>query len=547
VNLSHDKERYEATNMNFREDENPLAVDVAIVGGGPTGLIAAALLGRRHRVALIERQPARYSLPRAGHIDHEILRILQGLDAHQAIIDDELPLDICHWVNGDGETLIAFPWGKESVSGFLTDYMMFQPNLETGVYDAIERAAGKPFVAMGWEVFDVEQQTDGVLLTARPKDAGGQGETMSVRASYVLAADGAKSPMRKRLDISQHDYGFSERWLDVDVRIKKPLPQAAIDQQANIICDPSRPRLLGPLGRRHFRWEWMLFEDEKVEDFEKPEKAWELLAEWEVTPDHVEILRDVVYQFEAKIAEEWRRDRIFLLGDAAHTMPPHMGQGMCSGIRDAANLAWKLDLVLRGVAGETILDTYEEERRPHSDSWIQISMAVGEVSCTTDPVKAAVRDEALFGGQLPPMPDFPTLTGGLLQTNARAEVADLVGQLFRQAEVSANDRRGLFHDVFGQGFHLVSGAGDPRDVLTPQGQAILEELEATVSWIGDEAGGDGAFADPSGKYREYFADVAAVLVRPDYYVFGVVLDLADLPSLLDDCASQLQLGGAVSL
>lgn len=522
-----------------------LDVDVAVIGAGPTGLAATALLGRNHKVALLERHPARYSLPRAGHVDHEIMRILQGLGAERGIIEDQQPCDHYHWVNGERQTLFSFPYGAPSISGFQSDYMMYQPVLEDGLYAAIEAAPGRPSVEMGWEMVDLEQGEDGVVVTARRRqgaarvDDDGE-EALTVRARYVLAADGAKSPTRNLLGIGQHDYGFSERWLDIDVRIERPLPQALVELDAFQVCDPNRPILLAPLGKRHFRWEWMLFDGESDEDFERPDKAWELLAEWDVGPDQVEILRDLVYTFEAKIATCWRQGRVFLLGDAVHTMPPHMGQGMCSGVRDSMNLAWKLALVLRGAAREELLDSYEEERRPHADAWIRISKEAGEISCIVDPAKAKARDEELLRGTAPPMPEFPRLGGGTLPAAGDGPT----GTLFPQAEIVRGESRGLFHDIVGQGFHLVSGAGDPTPFLDEDARRILASLDATVSVAG--GAGEAGFADPTGVYREYFVDQAAVLVRPDYYVHGAVERLADLPDLIAELGRALSLGDALA-
>jgi 2-polyprenyl-6-methoxyphenol hydroxylase-like FAD-dependent oxidoreductase len=523
-------------------------VDVAVIGAGPSGLIAAALLGRGHSVAVIERQQARYSLPRAGHVDHEIMRILQSLDgAQQPIIDDQYKVETYNWVNAAGETILSFPFGAPSVSGFQSDYMMYQPVLENAVYEAIEGAAKAPVVKMGWEVVAIDQDDDGVLLTARRRevDADGNGfltaDELTVRASYVLAADGARSPARTMLGIGQHDYGFSERWLDVDVRIKRPLPQEMLDLGAFQVCDPARPTLLTSLGKRHYRFEWMLFDDESAEEFEAPEKSWELISRWNLTNEDIEPLRRLVYTFESKIAKHWRSGNVFILGDAAHTMPPHMGQGMCSGVRDSANLAWKLDLVLRGIADQSLLDTYEPERRPHSDAWVLISKEVGEVSCMTDPVQVAERDAGLARGEMPPAPEFPTLTAGVLELDEAGVPVAPAGELFLQAEVKADGRSGLFHDVIGQGFQLVSGAGDPRPLLSSEARDLLERLDVTVSWLAAEGEDlvDGAFADPTGQYGEYFAAQGAVLVRPDYYIFGTVADLDDLPALVQQLAVRL--------
>src|SRR5205814_10337395 len=124
--------------------------------------------------------------------------------------------------------------------------------------------------------------------------------------------------------------------------------------------------------------------------------AWRLLAPWEVTPANATLERHTVYRFQARWVDTWRSGRLLLAGDAAHQMPPFAGQGMCSGLRDAANLAWKLDLVLAGTAPAALLDTYPSERIPHVRATIDFSMALGKVICTADPAEAAARDATMI-------------------------------------------------------------------------------------------------------------------------------------------------------
>jgi hypothetical protein len=228
---------------------------------------------------------------------------------------------------------------------------------------------------------------------------------------------------------------------------------------------------------------------------------------------------------------------VFLVGDAAHTMPPFMGQGMCSGIRDASNIAWKLDLVLRERADDALLDMYEQERRPHVATWISVSLAVGRVSHVLDPAVAAERDAKILAGEMPPLPDSPTLTGGVLQADARRPV----GELFVQGPVETATHSGLLHDVFGHGFLLVSADGDPRTAIDAEAAAVLRSIDATVIWLGDD--GARAFKDPTGATYAFFeeAGAAAVLVRPDHYVAGAVDDLSELSAMVAELGSKLSL------
>jgi len=359
----------------------------------------------------------------------------------------------------------------------------------------------------------------------------------------VIAADGAGSGIRKLLGIDREDYGFNEKWLVVDARKKRDL-QFAFD--CGQICDPRRPVTILPLGKRHRRWEWALLPGESAADLEKPEAAWRLLGEQGVTPDDVEIIRQLVYTFEARHATRWREGRVFLAGDAAHTMPPFMGQGMCSGLRDAKNLIWKLHLVLLGVAGEELLDTYEPERSPHTKDWTIISIEAGKIPCTLDPEEARQRDERFKAGWLPPMPDFPKLVNGVLSRTGDGTPAGAAGTLGLQARIRKEGRVELFDEFYPTtAFSVISIAGDPRGVLRPDQIVALNRMGVHLVELGPQAGVE----DLNGAYRDYMAEIGASVVvnRPDLYVFGACADLAQLPDLIDDLLAQLHYTGEVGI
>jgi 2-polyprenyl-6-methoxyphenol hydroxylase-like FAD-dependent oxidoreductase len=517
--------------------------DVVQIGMGPVGLTMAALVGQAgHTMGVAEKQHRLYGLPRAGHIDHEIVRILQSLDAEGPVMEDSYPTLEYVWVNAEGETLLEFDWGAPGISGWNSDYMQYQPILEQALSDRIA-ADPNVDVLMGWQAVDFREQPDQVEVVLR-RTAIVRGEPRPVvtdeervlRGRYVIAADGANSSVRSRLGIERDDLGFNEKWLDVDARKKRHLH---FDFDCGQRCDPRRPITVLPLGKRHRRWEWALLPGETVEDFERPETAWRLLGELGVGPDDVEIVRQLVYTFEARTAVEWQRGRFLLIGDAAHTMPPFMGQGMCSGMRDAKNLAWKLDLVLRGLAPEELLGTYEQERRPHAHDWTVISLEAGKVPCTTDPVEARARDERFRSGWMPPLPDFPKLVTGVLARDASGQVAAPAGELGLQARVSRGGRVELFDDAFEAGalWQVIGVSGDPRAALEPHDVAFLDGLGAVFAHVGP--GGDAE--DVDGAYAAYFAErgVDIVVNRPDFYVYGGAATPDGLPGLVAGLRRQL--------
>jgi 2-polyprenyl-6-methoxyphenol hydroxylase-like FAD-dependent oxidoreductase len=499
--------------------------DVVQVGLGPVGLTMAALTAQAgHSVAVIERHEGLYGLPRAGHIDHEIVRILQSLDCEGPVLADSYPTLDYVWVNGEGETLLEFDWGAKAVSGYNSDYMQYQPVLEDALATRVH-ADPRVEVFSGGEAVAFEEHDDHVEVVIRKTvRVPGQArpvvtsEERVLRGRYLIGADGAGSTVRRWLGIERTDLGFNEQWLDVDARMKRSL---TFDFDCGQICDPARPITVLPLGKRHRRWEWALLPGETVEEMERPETAWRLLADLGLGPDDLEIVRQLVYTFEARTAEQWRRGRTFLIGDAAHTMPPFMGQGMCSGMRDAKNLTWKLSLVLRGLASDALLDTYEEELRPYVTDWTVISLEAGRVPCITDPAAAAERDARFRSGFRPPLPDFPQLRHGVLADTACAGELSLQGRVDGELFDRAFDAAGRWQ--------VLSTAGDPRSVLSAAQLAFLESLGVV-------------FAEVGGEYASHFAAraIEVSIARPDFYVFGTAPSLGDLGALVDDLAARLR-------
>ncbi|WP_346910162.1 bifunctional 3-(3-hydroxy-phenyl)propionate/3-hydroxycinnamic acid hydroxylase [uncultured Roseibium sp.] len=522
----------------------PKVFDIIIIGRGPVGLTMAATASQLGlSVAIVEKHRDLYGLPRAGHLDHEIVRLLQSIDCAKEMLADSYPTTEYVWVNADGELLLEFDWGEKGISGYNSDYMQFQPVFENAIS---KRLDDDPNVTqfLEFEAQDFKDDGDKVTLTiAKTRLQAGNPRPVStnekqvITGLYIVAADGANSGMRNHLGIEREDLFFNEKWLVVDARKKRDI---SFEFDCGQICDPRRPVTVLPLGKRHRRWEWALLPGENPANMEKPEKAWELLAERGITPDDVEIVRQLVYTFEARHALEWRRGRVFLMGDAAHTTPPFMGQGMCSGMRDAKNLAWKLDLVGRGVADEGLLETYEQERSPHTRDWTLISLEAGKVPCTLDLEEARIRDQKFRDGWMPPMPDFPKLESGVLALGGDGKPSGLAGTLGLQAVVEKDGRRELFDEFYpSTKFVVISTKADPSSVLSPEQKAALERLG--VHFVHVAGSGPADVVDVDGTYTDYFAanSIEAIIHRPDFYVFGGVPKLEDLGLLVDELLGRL--------
>lgn len=509
---------------------------MAVVGFGPVGQLLSLLLARAgHDVVVVERWPAPYDLPRAVHFDHEIGRIFQaaGIDESIRAVTDPVP-DHYEWRNADGEALVRIDWSGTGPCGWPTASFFSQPDLEAVLSAA---ALLEPGVTLhrGRTAVDLSEGDDHVRLTTRTED----GAEHTVRARYVVGADGANSFVRSRMRSTVTDLGFFYDWLIVDTLPHEQETWSPMNWQ---LCDPARPTTIvsGGPGRR--RWEFMRLPGESAEELNTPEKVWELLAPWGRTPDNTRIERHTVYTFQARWADRWREGRLLLAGDAAHQMPPFAGQGMCSGLRDAMNLTWKLDHVLRGISHPDLLDTYTTERSEHVQHAISMSMALGRVICVLDPAEAAARDARMIATgadpalALPPMPP-PVLGDGVLQHGPDGTRSPAVGHLTPQYRLTHQGRTALLDELTGGGFTVLTDGPGPLDALDDADRDLLHRIGATLVPLYDahtpDAPADG-YLDVDGAYLPHLREhhhVAAV-VRPDFYLYGAAADPAGLHHLL---------------
>ncbi len=483
-------------------------VDVAIVGFGPVGAVLAILLGQLGRtVAVLERWSEPYGVPRAVHFDHEVARILQACGFGDELSGISEPADIYEWRNGAGQTLLRFRSEGIGASGWPNASMFNQPALE-GLLENRARSLDTVEVRRGVEVTGIDVATDAV--TVRGSDPSG--DTVEVEARYVVGCDGANSAVRELLGVAMQDCGYFHDWLVVDV-----IPHAArtFDPINLQICDPARPTtaVSGGPGRRRF--EFMRLPQERLEDLDNDDTAWRLLEPWDLGPNTAKLERRAVYTFQARWAEDWRKGRVLLAGDAAHQMPPFAGQGMCAGLRDAANLAWKVDAVLGGQSSEHLLDTYQDERLPHVQTMIGFSMDLGKVICIPDDAAAAERDAAMIGADDSAVPDSVGHTTGFLHPSAVH-----AGALFPQGRTNVAGHVRLLDDTVGTGWRLV----------TRDGAAALDgDLGEWFAGIGGRVvtiGGCSGHPDVDGTYQAWFDSraVSVALQRPDFYLYGASPD-----------------------
>ncbi|MUN39031.1 bifunctional 3-(3-hydroxy-phenyl)propionate/3-hydroxycinnamic acid hydroxylase MhpA [Actinomadura litoris] len=512
-------------------------IDVLIVGYGPVGQVTATLLARQgHRVTVVERRPKPYPMPRAVSFDGESARVLAAAGIGAALREVAEPSRDYVWTNGAGATLFEVDVAERGWSGWPDSVSMYQPGIEAALTARGARQATLR-VLRGHRVTGLRDTGD--LVEAAVE--GPEGGVLSAR--YVVGCDGAGSLVRDAVAATSTDLRFFNDWLTCDVRLHEPRDFVPNNLQ---VCDPARPRTAVSAGPDHRRWEFMRLPDEPPEEFGSVENVWRLLALFGVHEENATLERHAVYTFQARHADRWREGRVLIAGDAAHLMPPFAGQGMCSGFRDAANLAWKLDLVLTGRAADTLLDTYTAERREHVRHAITMSVDLGRVICQTDPKAAADRDAVMIGMRerglaAPPPSAVHPLTEGLLARDARGRPRGLAGGLTPQGRVRVGGREGLLDEITGAPRFVLLTTEDPRDLLDPARAGAL-------AWLGARTVRLDAAADLDAVHLPYLAraGAAAALVRPDFYLFGTAADRHGTTALVDELLDGLGADQAVS-
>jgi 3-(3-hydroxy-phenyl)propionate hydroxylase len=508
-------------------------VDVLIVGLGPTGATLAALLGQRGlRVAVFDRLPDLYPLPRAAGLDHEVMRIAQELQVSARLAPHIAPYRPSEYRGMQGQLIKRLDAAPPPHRlGWAPNYVFEQPAFERTLRARLAELPNVQ-VATSAEVRDVGQDAGQAWA-----DVVLPGDTEPTRyvAPWLIGCDGGSSPVRKRLGIALEDLGFDEPWLVVDAIVSEAklaeLPQTQVQY-----CEAERPCTYVVGVGRHRRWEIMLLPGDSLSPDFPPGELWPLLERW-LKPGEGEIWRAAAYRFHGLVANEWRRGRILLAGDSAHMTPPFMAQGMVQGMRDALNLAWKLERVIRGRSSARLLDSYQQERRPHVVATTRVAMELGRVICERDPDRARERDARLLaeqGGQVTTgfrQDMIPGLANGLIDRDSPGAGAILPQPLVRAGETFVR-----LDDVTGRSVRVVT-----TDVLrAAERSALLEALKPLGGVLVElsspsphSAGAIHAIEDVPvlapwlAKLERRFA-----VVRPDHYVHGTAASADEALGLL---------------
>lgn len=501
--------------------------DVAIIGCGPVGATLAnhlRLFG--HSVAIIERYEDVFFCPRAGGIDDETLRnfdaigILNRLRENNDLFEadlimcdsNEIPIGLFNRRRlGDEHT--------SGYAGYPVVSMFHQPNVEKALRDAY---ASSPLVEsyMGKEMLSLDEQADFVKVTYKNrKDGQGQGE---IKAKYVVGCDGARSSVQQALGVGETNYDYSERYLIVDAIVEDSnYLKARFPDGAKMVFDPVYAGVIGKAPHNHVRLDFRIHEDsiigkqfESKEDYERA--ARDLIDARNFDLDKLEIVRLVEYQFEARTPEKWRVGRLMIAGDAAHLTPPWSGQGLNMGIRDTANIAFKLHMVLAAKAGTSLLDTYTQEQRPACLKTIKAAVDTGKLMEATNPIVVGLRDLGVrLSGVFPTLARMmasqwqkkPPYKNGFFGSSHPA-----AGSWMIQPWVTDNHGNLQPMDrLIGPNFALIS----TDSAIGENVYRFVTELDGVVLKLGAD------FGDHDGKFMRWCKRncVTTVLMRPDRYVF----------------------------
>lgn len=491
-------------------------VPVVIVGAGPTGVTVATLLAQYGvDCLLLDRWAQVYPQPRAVHLDDEVYRILARLGIAEEFAEISRPALGLRLVDGSLRTLTEFTRANRlSRNGFPQANMFDQPDLERLLRTNLQRHPRVDFRG-DVEVRDVTQDGSRALVTfAHRREGGEHGGEQVVAADYVLGCDGANSITRDRIGSTMSDLGFDQRWLVVDVATSTDLRQW---EGVHQVCDPHRAGTYMRIGESRYRWEFRLLEQESAADFATLDALMPLIRPWtgRARPEDLQLVRATEYTFRAQLADRWRCGRIFLLGDAAHLTPPFIGQGMGAGLRDAANLAWKMAAVLGGTLPADVLDTYEQERKPHARHMIRLALGVGRAMTAGGRFGDLARRLVVPRMHLIPglrakvlASETPALRrSALIRTSRRP--GGLAGRLCPNPVVAEGNR---LDDVLGDGFALVTTSA-PR----PADRELIARRGAALHMVA-----------PGSELATWLGRAGAAVVRPDRTVLQTGRELGSL-------------------
>jgi len=500
--------------------------DIGIVGLGPVGSFAALLLEKKGlKVLAIDKDQDIYPLPRAVSISDQGLRMTQEVNIDDIYIENSTEVGGAGFVDKE----LNFIGDPVELKGFTTPNgwppMRFfhQPYTDKKIRQRLEQTSVT--ILLETELLNVVDEIEGVKFNTKSLVDSTEKE---YTCKYLIGADGGSSALRKLLEITQEDLDYNRDWVIVDVELTG---KNRLDDKAIQICDKERIGTFIPSHLPFRRWEFIIYDDEDKNDFQDDKKIQELIGRW-LDPSEYKIIRKAIYQFHSVLAHDFKKGNCFLIGDAAHQNPPFMGEGMMSGYRDAFNLAWKISYVIKNNFSPSLLDTYQEERRPHAKFVVENSAGIGELmeayANADDPkdVPAELVTKG-YGSFILPNLDEGLFYGG------KADDTMAAGQIFPQI---SSYRDGLIEErkdhLLGDGFVFLS---KHKIEISEEHKDFLDKLNCCFITIETDE------IESNPWVAGYLELGDTFIIRPDKYIYGCSSNNVSLEELIEDLKSRILL------
>jgi 2-polyprenyl-6-methoxyphenol hydroxylase-like FAD-dependent oxidoreductase len=489
-----------------------MQVPILIVGAGPTGLASSILLSRFGvRSLVVERHPSTSIHPKATGISTRTMELFRSWGIERRVRDLAMPVDFSSSVRPSLSGLelehrsLGFPTREEAAAfSPVWPAALAQDLLEPVLLELALSYSGAE-VRFSTELIDLEQDETGVRATIVDRTTGTHTE---VQAQYLIAADGAYSPIRRKLAIGATGVERIGEYLSILFRAD--LDEIVGEQRFGLymltaLGGPA-PSVFLPTsndGRWLLATPWR-GDVRPLETVEQGELV-ELVRRAVGRPDlRVDVVDRGLVGIGAEVADRFREGRVFLVGDAAHRTAPTGGTGMNTAIQSAHNLAWKLAAVMSGIAGENLLDTYEPERRPSGERNLLRSRGQlqGASGVAADLGVVYSSEAIVYDGDDRPAVIEPT-------------AAPYVGSRAPHVWLEAKRGRLSTLDLFGSRLTLLIGAGGASWRAAALDLSADSNVPLNVVTI------DGAdLRDPSGRWQDCYGidRDGAVLVRPDGHI-----------------------------
>jgi len=479
--------------------------DICIIGYGPVGATLSGLLSSLGlSVLVIEKNNGVSPTARAINTDSEQLRTFNFLNIAPKIIANSRKIKKVHFTDSEFNPYSTIDIPKEDNLGWPPALLFYQPELETIIRDSNLKYKNLKILENTKAVNIEDTNPIRVDIRNDRKDS-------RIYCKYLIGCDGANSFVRKYIDSKLIDFGFDQDWIVIDAHTTKQIDISK--DEAKQICDPNRLQTYVPGRRNHKRFEFKLLKGETKKDFTK-KKVWELLSPW-INKNNSKIERAVVYKFHACIADKWKDKNIFIAGDAAHQMPPFLGAGMGTGIRDVFNLAWKIFLVIKGKANVNLLETYQLEREPHANWTVQQAKLIGEMM---EQFSYREKGEKYVPSNTGYGEVFPHLANGYYGDPTDG----LIATPFCRFNLDSSEKDS--DEYFGWNFGLISKKKLPKEI-----NLILKKMNIKFLSVNDN------------KLKNYFKDANYLLIRPDKYLFSRSRTNSELKEALCELEKQFSL------